>query len=42
MPSLLEAMTSFFQQPIGAYWAYMYIGIGVAICFMIIYDNLRK
>lgn len=42
MPNLLQALSSFFEQPIGAYWGYMYIGIGVAMCFIIIFDNLRK
>ena len=42
MPNLIDALSGFFDTPIGGYWAYMYIGIGVAMCVMIIFDNLRK
>lgn len=42
MPTIIDALSSFFDTSVGGYWAYMYIGIGVAVCVMIIFDNIRK
>lgn len=42
MLGVLSALSDFFTTDVGAYWCYMWIGVGVVIAFMCIYDNLRK
>ena len=42
MLGFFDALSSFFATSVGTYWAYMYVGIGVLICFFIIFDNIRK
>lgn len=38
----IDALADFFSTSVGSYWVYMYCGVGVAIAFLLIYDNLKK
>lgn len=42
MLDFIDALGSYFQTSVGQYWAYMYVGLGILIGFLIIFDNLKK
>ena len=42
MLQFIDALSDFFTTGVGTYWCYMYVGIGILICFLVIYDNIRK
>ena len=42
MLNFIDALGEFFQTSVGTYWAYMYVGLGIFIGFLIIFDNLKK
>lgn len=39
---LFYYLGQFFSTQVGSYWCYVYIGIGVLLCFLCIYDNINK
>lgn len=43
MLNVLDILKQFFRDTsVGSYWCYMWIGVGVVIAFLAIYENLRK
>lgn len=40
---VLDKILDFFTSTtVGQYWCYLWIGVGVLIAFLIIFDNLKK
>lgn len=42
MLNFIDALSQYFTTSVGSYWCYMWIGVGVAICFLVIFDHLRR
>ena len=41
MLDFIDALADFFATDVGTYWVYLWIGVGMVICLLQIYDNLK-